>query len=172
MTAITFAVRGIGSALVGIDRVWLALILLFAGLALAVPEQAASSVVFTLEAFIWILPFLLISVLLAAGLKAAGADRLIGAAANRRPVPMIVMAALFGALSPFCSCGVVPLVAALLAAGMPLPAVMAFWIASPIMDPEMFVLMAVAIDLPFTLAKTVAAVGMGVMAGRAVGHHF
>jgi len=55
----------------------------------------------------------------------------------------------------------------LLAAGMPLPAVMAFWIASPIMDPEMFVLMAVAIDLPFTLAKTVAAIFMGLLAGFA-----
>ena len=108
MTAITHAVRGLGSVLGGVDRVWLALILLFAGLALILPDQAAESVVFTLDAFIWILPFLVISVLLAAGLKAAGADRLIGAAANRRPVPMIVMAALFGALSPFCSCGVVP----------------------------------------------------------------
>ena len=50
----------------------------------------------------------------------------------------IVIASLGGALSPFCSCGVVPLVAGLLAAGVPLPVVMAFWLSSPLMDPEMF----------------------------------
>ncbi len=44
---------------------------------------------------------------------------------------MILTAALFGALPPFCSCGVIPLIAALMAAGAPLPAVMAFWLASP-----------------------------------------
>ncbi len=167
MTAMTYAVRGIGSALKGVDRVWGALILLFVILALALPEQAAESIAFTLDAFLWILPFLVISVLLAAWLKAAGVDGLIARAVSRSPVRTIVLAALFGALSPFCSCGVVPLVAALLAAGMPLPAVMAFWIASPIMDPEMFVLMAVVVGLPFTLAKTVAAIALGLMAGFA-----
>ena len=79
----------------------------------------------------------------------------------------VLLAALFGALSPFCSCGVVPLIAALLATGVPLPAVMAFWIASPIMDPEMFLLMAVVVGLPFTIAKTLAAIAMGLFAGFA-----
>ena len=167
MTAITYAVRGLGQALKGLDRVWAALILLFATLAVFLPEQAAESVVFTLRAFGWILPFLLISVLLAAWLKAAGADRLIGAAVSRSPVRAILLAAAFGALSPFCSCGVVPLMAALLAAGVPLSAVMAFAMASPIMDPEMFVLTSVVVGLPFTLAKTVAALFMGLLAGFA-----
>jgi uncharacterized membrane protein YraQ (UPF0718 family) len=167
MTAISYAVRGLGQALKGLDRVWAALILLFAGLAVFLPEQAAESVVFTLRAFGWILPFLLISVLLAAWLKAAGADRLIGAAVSRSPVRAIALAAAFGALSPFCSCGVVPLMAALLAAGVPLSAVMAFAMASPIMDPEMFVLMSVVVGVPFTLAKTVAALFMGLLAGFA-----
>ncbi len=39
---------------------------------------------------------------------------------------MIVLAALFGGLAPFCSCQVIPFVAGLLALGTPLPAVMAF----------------------------------------------
>ena len=167
MTALDIAFQQAGSRLRRVDRVWLALGLLFAALALITPPQALESARFTLDAFLWILPFMVVSVALAAGLKAVGADKLIGSAVSRRPASMILLAALFGALSPFCSCGVVPLVAALLAAGMPLAAVLAFCLASPIMDPEMFVLMAVAIDLPFTLAKTVAAVGMGVMAGFA-----
>ncbi len=167
MTAITYAMRGLGSALQGLDRVWGALVLLLVALAVILPQQAADTIVFTLGSFTWILPFLLISVLLAAWLKAAGADRLIGAAVSRSPVRVILLAAAFGALSPFCSCGVVPLMAALLAAGVPLSAVMAFAMASPIMDPEMFVLMTVVVGLPFTLAKTAAALIMGLLAGFA-----
>ena len=64
MTAITYAVRGLGSALRGLDRVWAALVLLLAALAVFLPQQAAETVVFTLRSFAWILPFLLISVLL------------------------------------------------------------------------------------------------------------
>ncbi len=167
MTAITMAAHGLVEAARRMDRVWLALLVLFAALALALPERALETASFTTGAFLWILPFLLLSVALAAWLKAAGADRLIGGVASRSPAVTIVLAALFGALSPFCSCGVVPLIAALLAAGMPLPAVMAFWLASPIMDPEMFVLMAVVVGLPFTLAKTVAAIALGLFAGFA-----
>ena len=167
MTTAILAARQAGAALWRFDRVWLALLALFAALALALPAQALESLRFTAASFAWISPFLLLSVVLAAWLKAAGADQMIAAAATRRPAAMIVMAALFGALSPFCSCGVVPLMAALLAAGMPLSAVLAFAIASPIMDPEMFILMAVVVGLPFTVAKTVAAVAVGLLAGFA-----
>ncbi len=80
----------------------------------------------------------------------------------------IVAASLAGALSPFCSCGVIPLIAAMLASGVPLAPVMAFCIASPIMDPEMFIITASGISLHFAVAKTVAAIGMGLGAGFAV----
>ena len=155
------------SALRSIDRVVLAIVLLFLGLAAFVPGQALESGRFVAEAFLWIGPFLLLSVVLAAWLKAAGADGLIGRAVSGAPVMAIGLAALFGALSPFCSCGVVPLIAALMAAGMPLPAVMAFWIASPLMDPESFVLMAATLGLSFTLVKTLAAILMGLLGGFA-----
>ena len=165
------AAPGRGAVLLGrlrrLDRVWLALAGLFAGLGLAVPDQAAASLRFTVDAFLWILPFLVLSVVLAAWLKAAGADRLIGRAVSRSPRRAIVLAALAGALSPFCSCGVVPLVAALMAAGLPLPTVMAFWIASPLMDPEQFILMAATLGIGFTAAKTVAAISMGLLGGFA-----
>ena len=47
-------------------------------------------------------------------------------------------------------------VAALLAIGVPLPAVMAFWLASPLMDPSMFVLTAGVLGTEFAIGKTVA----------------
>jgi hypothetical protein len=149
------------------DRVWLALAGLFLALLLADAGQAADSAVFTLRAFAGILPFLVASVGLAAWLKAAGADHIIGASVSRAPGLAIVIAAVAGAFSPFCSCGVVPLIAALLAAGVPLPAVMAFWIASPLMDPEQFILMSATLGIGFTLAKTAAAFALGLGAGAA-----
>jgi len=150
-----------------LDRVWLALVALFAVLALADPGQAGESLWFMTDAFLWIAPFLLLSVVLAAWLKAAGVDHLVGRLGAGAPTTAIALAALFGALSPFCSCGVVPLVAALLVVGVPLPAVMAFWVSSPLMDPEQFILMAATLGLQFTFAKTTAAVAMGLLAGFA-----
>lgn len=167
MSEVSIAAQGMAGRLRRLDRVWLALGLLFLGLALGAPGQARASAAFVLDAALWIAPFLAVSVLLAAWLKAAGADRLIGAALSRSPARTIVLAAAAGAFSPFCSCGVVPLIAALLAAGMPLPAVMAFWVSSPLMDPEMFVLMWARLGLGFTLAKTAAAFGLGLAGGFA-----
>ena len=40
---------------------------------------------------------------------------------------MIFMAALMGELAPFCSCEVIPFIAALLSLGTPISGVMAFW---------------------------------------------
>jgi uncharacterized membrane protein YraQ (UPF0718 family) len=149
------------------DRVVLATLGLFAVLLAVVPPQAYASVVFTAEAILYISPFLIASVALAASVKATGLDRQIAVVFSGRQAPVIVAAAVFGALSPFCSCGVVPIIAALLASGVPLAPVMAFWIASPLMDPEMFVLMAPVMGLEFTVAKTLSAFSIGLVAGFA-----
>ena len=149
------------------DQVVLATLGLFALLLAAVPGQSLDSLVFTLDSLVFIAPFLLASVLVAASVKATGLDHQIAVIFSGRQAPVIFVAALFGALSPFCSCGVVPIIAALLASGVPLAPVMAFWIASPLMDPEMFVLMAPVMGLEFTLAKTLSAFSIGLVAGFA-----
>lgn len=141
--------------------------LIFTTLLLLAPEQANLSIAFTLDAVLGILPFIILSVGIAAALKATGADQLVAKAFEGSPVKSITLASVFGALSPFCSCGVIPLVAGLLAAGVPIAPVLAFCIASPIMDPEMFVLTAAGLGLEFALVKTFAAITMGLMAGYA-----
>ncbi len=78
---------------------------------------------------------------------------------------VVVAAAAFGVLSPFCSCGVIPLVAALLAAGAPLAAVMAFWMASPLMDPEMFILTAGRLGTQFAFVRLGTAFSVALLAG-------
>ncbi|MEM8754936.1 MAG: permease [Pseudomonadota bacterium] len=149
-------------------RVWLASVLILALLAVFAPDQAAESVVFTADALLVTAPYLALSILVAAWAGATGADGLIAKAFTGSPALMILLAALAGGLSPFCSCGVIPLIAALLAMGVPLSAVMAFWLASPVMDPSMFVLTAGVLGAEFAVAKTMAAVGLGLFGGFVV----
>ena len=160
MTALALALRRSR-----LDGVWLAIALILAALALAAPAQAAESLRFMLAALAGVAPWLLLSVAIAAYAAASGADGLIARAFAGREVVMVAAAALIGALSPFCSCGVIPLVAALLAMGVPLAPVMAFWLASPVMDPAMFVLTSATLGLDFALAKTAAAIGIGLLGG-------
>jgi uncharacterized protein len=144
----------------------LAATLLVVGLLLAaVPAQAGPSLRFTAGALMGVLPWLTVSVACAAYARASGLDRLIAGAITGRPARMIVLASLAGALSPFCSCGVIPVIAGLLAAGVPLAPVMAFWLSSPLMDPNMFALTGATMGFEFAVAKLLTALGMGLLAG-------
>ncbi len=147
------------------DKVVLAIVLLFAALAVVAPDQVRTSIGFVVQSLLGVAPFLLAAVAMAAYAKASGADNLIARAFTGRLVQMVIMASLVGALSPFCSCGVIPLIAALLVMGVPLPAVMAFWLASPLMDPSMFLLTLGTLGLGFALFKTFAAVALGLIGG-------
>lgn len=147
------------------QKVWISSGLMMLVLALLAPAQATDSVGFTLQALLKTGPYLLLSIGIAAWAGATGADNLIARAFTGSPALMIFLAALAGGLSPFCSCGVIPLIAALLTMGVPLSAVMAFWLASPVMDPSMFLLTSGVLGLEFAIAKTLAAVGLGVAGG-------
>jgi uncharacterized membrane protein YraQ (UPF0718 family) len=170
MIEMVLNIRLLGSEALGFDRVVLALILMLGAIALVQPAAFGDALIFVGGSLLWIAPFLALSVAMAAYAAASGADNLIALAFQGRPVRMIAVAAVFGALSPFCSCGVILIIAGLLTAGVPLAPVMAFWVALPIMDPQMFVLSAAALGLPFTVAKTLAAVAIGLFAGFSV--HF
>lgn len=77
----------------------------------------------------------------------------------------ILFTTCLGAFSPFCSFTVIPLIRRLLRGGVPLSAVMAFWIASPAMDPPIFALTAKAIGLPLALARLIGALILSISAG-------
>lgn len=116
------------------------------------------------------LPYIAIAVLLLGYLKASGAETVVAKAFEGRESRMIVMAALFGGLAPFCSCEVIPFVAGLLAVGAPLSAVMAFWLSSPLIDPPTLLITASALGWTFSIAKAIAAVALGLIGGFAVRH--
>lgn len=121
--------------------------------------------VFAARALAGTAPFILFAVLAVAYLKASGAETLLAKAFEGRQTRMIVLAALLGGLSPFCSCEVIPFIAALLAVGAPLAAVMAFWLSSPLMDPAMFAITSGTLGFDFAAAKTLAAVSLGLLGG-------
>ena len=150
------------------QKVWLISAILFGLLFIFDRSQSAQSAFFVGSALLNTAPFLVLSIAIAAWAGATGADNLIAKAFTGTPLLMIGMGALAGGISPFCSCGVIPLIAALLAMGVPLSAVMAFWLASPIMDPSMFVLTAGMISFEFAAAKAIAAIGLGVFGGTIV----
>lgn len=95
---------------------------------------------FILDSFIHIWPYLVITIPIAVAVKVSGAAKYINKAFSKKPLVSIFLATVVGAFSPFCSCGVIPVIASLLIGGVPLAPVMAFWIASPSMDPEIFFL--------------------------------
>ena len=81
------------------------------------------------------------------------------------PVRALVTASLIGAITPVCGLGMLPLIATLLRRGLPLAPVMAFWVSAPVTDPSMMLITADIIGVPFAVAKTVAAFGIGMLAG-------
>ncbi len=168
MANIQFAIGNGFQRLLQADRVVLAILAVLLILAVQVPDQVPLSVAFVFNALISIAPFLIASVFVAAYAKASGADNLIARGFQGHGLRVVVLAALMGAFSPFCSCGVIPLIAALLAMGVPLAPVMAFWLASPLMDPSMFVLTVGVLGLDFAIGKTLAAIGVGLLGGCGV----
>ena len=93
-----------------------------------------------MDSFLHIWPYLLVTIPLAVIVQMSGASKYIKRAFEAKPIAAILLATIIGAFSPFCSCGVIPVIASLLISGVPLAPVMSFWIASPSMDPEIFFL--------------------------------
>lgn len=76
-----------------------------------------------------------------------------------------VLAALLGAVTPFCSCSSVPLFIAFLSAGIPLGVTMAFLITSPLVNEVAVVLLGGAMGMKFTLAYVGTGIGLGIVGG-------
>jgi hypothetical protein len=103
-------------------------------------EQLSAILEYVVDSFIHIWPYLLLTIPIAVAVKMSGASAYISRALSAKPLVAIILATIVGAFSPLCSCSVVPVVAALLIGGVPLAPIMSFWLASPSMDPEIFLL--------------------------------
>ncbi|MEH6360080.1 MAG: permease [Amylibacter sp.] len=151
-----------------IDKVWLSMVTIAVLVAVFAPNDLIPTLRFTVESILSTGVFITFAVLTVAYLRATGAETIVSEAFKGNEIRMIFMASMVGGLLPFCSCEVIPFVAALLALGTPLSAVMAFWLASPIMDPPMFLITSGTLGFEFAIAKTIAAVGFGLLGGFTV----
>lgn len=160
----------------GSPRAWMALLTALAaglaGLGLwagltpeRMAQEALRNLLFAARAFWNILPYFALSVALSAWAASSGAAGRIRVLFERGEGAAILGAAATGAVVPLCSCGVIPVIAALLAGGVPLGPVMAFWISAPLMSPEKFTLTAGVLGLPYAAMNLATAVVLGIAAG-------
>lgn len=77
----------------------------------------------------------------------------------------VVAAAALGVLSPMCTFAAIPLAGGLLAAGVPLPPLMAFMIASPLMNPSLFIVTWGVMGPEMAFARTASAFLLGLVGG-------
>jgi len=128
-------------------------------------EQIINIAEFILDSFIHFWPYLTITIPLAVFVKLSGASKYISRALGKKPLISIILATAVGAFSPFCSCGVIPVIASLLIGGVPLAPVMSFWIASPSMDPEIFFLSTASVGWKLSVWRLVATFILSLLSG-------
>ena len=166
MTALVLrSVHGLRTNARSVLSVWTLILVIPLALALLDRASVADILLIAAEAFAGTLPYIAAAVALIAALKATGATALVPRAFEGRETRMIVLAALIGGLAPFCSCEVIPLIAGLLAVGVPLSAIMAFWLSSPLIDPSSMLITAGALGWDFAVGKAAAAVALGLFGG-------
>lgn len=76
-----------------------------------------------------------------------------------------ILAALLGAITPFCSCSSVPLFIAFLSAGIPLGVTMSFLITSPLVNEVAVILLGEALGLQFTGIYVFTGICLGIFGG-------
>ncbi|MEM9428566.1 MAG: permease [Pseudomonadota bacterium] len=138
-------------------------------LALAVWQPAAAwdTVRFVCIGLFHVAPMVIPGVVLAAWLTSSGAGDHVAAVFQGRTVQTVVLATVVGAFLPVCGVTVLPLMAGLLAARVPLAPVMAFWLASPITGPAMLSATVATLGWGYAIGKSAAAIGLGLFGGAA-----
>lgn len=131
------------------------------------PARTADTAVFVATGLAEVAPLVIPGILLAAWVTASGASGWISTTLNGYMAGAVLVASAIGAITPVCGVTVLPLMAGLLAGGVPLAPVMAFWLSSPVTDPAMFATTAATLGLPFAIGKTAAAFGLGLAGGVA-----
>jgi uncharacterized membrane protein YraQ (UPF0718 family) len=112
-------------------------------------------------------PYYLGGVVFAALIKTFKWDRRIRASLVRHERGAIFVGVAAGLVSPLCSCGIMPVVIALSAAGVPLAPVLALLITSPLMAPDAFIVTVGELGWAWAMWKLGIAAMVGLSAGFA-----
>ncbi|MEE9589588.1 MAG: permease [Hyphomicrobiaceae bacterium] len=147
---------------------WAFVLLGLVGAYVWLPGQVSETLGFVVKSMITVAPLVVPGILISAWVTASGAGGRIAQVFEGKLVYTILMASLVGAITPVCGVTVLPLMAGLLASGVPFAPVMAFWLSSPVTDPAMFSATAATLGWGFAVAKSVAAFGLGLLGGFTV----
>lgn len=120
---------------------------------------------FVLNAFIHVAPVLLVSVVLTVYVNNSDIGQKLFKHLKTSPYKAVLIATFIGAFSPLCSCGVIPVIATLLAVGTPLAPVMSFWLASPSIDPEIIFINVSMLGWEITIWRLLATITISLSAG-------
>ena len=147
-------------------RLWRpAAVLALIGFAAWQPGPAIATIGFILSAMVSVAPIVIPGLIISAWVSASGAGARIARAFEGNRLQALVAASAVGAVTPVCGVTVLPLMAGLLSAGVPLAPVMAFWLSSPVTSPTIFAVTAAVLGLDFAIGKTLAAFAIGLMGG-------
>ena len=139
-------------------------------LAFQYPAFALETAQHVLVGMVHVAPLVIPGILLAAWIAASGANDRVAHIFQGKPWQAIIGATVVGASVPVCGVTVLPMMAGLLRAGIPLAPVMAFWLASPITGPALFAATAATLGLEFAAGKLLAAIGLGLFGGGLTAH--
>jgi hypothetical protein len=128
-------------------------------------EQITYILDFILTSIIHVWPYLLVTIPLAVWMNLSDYSKYFKVVMTKSPWLSILLATAVGAFSPFCSCGVIPVISALLIGGVPLAPVFAFWVASPSMDPEIFFLSVSVLGWKLAVWRLASTFALSIMAG-------
>lgn len=145
--------------------IWTTAAVVVIAAAIAWPEKTQETLWFVLESFVDVAPTIAIGLVLSAWVAASGAGVVTAKWFEGRPASTIVIASAVGSITPVCGVTVLPLMTGLLAAGVPLAPIMAFWLSSPVSDPAMFTITWALLGPAFAIGKMVAAFVLGTIAG-------
>ncbi|MCQ0092306.1 permease [Roseovarius sp. M141] len=129
------------------------------------PGFALDTAQFVVLGMTHVTPLVIPGILLAGWITASGASDRIATVFHGRTIQTVLGATIVGALLPVCGITVLPLMAGLLAAGVPLAPVMSFWLASPITGPAMLSATVATLGWEFAIGKALAAIGLGLFGG-------
>ncbi|MEP3112485.1 permease [Nisaea sp.] len=137
----------------------------FLGLTLVFPARSIATINFVGWSLLEVSPLVILGILLSAWVRASGASGRISEIFRGNIHRTILAASAIGAVTPVCGVSVLPLMVGLLAGGVPLAPVMAFWLSSPVTDPAMLATTAATLGVEFAVGKTLAAFCIGLAGG-------
>ena len=113
-------------------------------------------------------PYLVFGIILSTLVKTLiSKQRMADFFSKRNHMATILLASMIGVVSPIGSYIIIPMSAALLGIGVPLPVLMALMVSSPLINPNLFVLTAGAMGMEMAILRVMAAFFLGSIAGYA-----